>query len=80
MNQIKSDDTVIPLCFSWLLVCVLLSPSLTPDFFSSKMTSHESSFPGRDPSPSPLLPANTHSLTACLQTPDLGANPDFHLE
>lgn len=34
MNQIKSNDTVIPLCVGWLLVSVLLTPSLTPDILS----------------------------------------------
>lgn len=33
MNQIKSDDTVISPCVGRLLVSVLLTPSLTPDFF-----------------------------------------------
>lgn len=34
MNQIKSDYTVISLCVGWLLVSVLLAPSLTPDSLS----------------------------------------------
>lgn len=32
MYQIKFDESIISLCLGWLVVSILLTPSLTPDF------------------------------------------------